>query len=991
MNLRRQLASALAIVLAALAALVAPRPARALDPDKPLGACTVEVWGARQALPSSFVRAIAQTPDGYLWVAGYGAVARYDGARIVTLAEPDRQPRIFDTQRLKVDRLGTLWLIPSKGTPVCVRERIMGDCLPPSIQLPPGDRLVDAHPEADGSAWLASRTGLLRYLPGPPPRLVPVPAPAPAPGRVSFIHRDRQGRLWLGAEGGLYRGRDDGGFTLASTDAGPVTAPARFVFETPQGRLWFLLDRGLIRVDGGGTTLYTQADGVPYVRGSELIEDRDGNVWIGSHQGLVRMRDRRWVTFTSRDGLPDDDVTALHEDREGSLWVGTRSGGIAQFTDRVVVTSAGPPTLRDAAQRVASVSQDRAGVFWFALQTGLLRWDGARERRYTTRDGLPDDEVLAVAPGLAGEVWVGTERGLARVSADGRVDTPGPTRGEVTAFHVDRQGGAVWIGNEDRLLRFRGDRLEQVGQLPGKGIRAIEPDQRGRLWIAATVGVSRLEGDRLVPVDLPGGEYPGRSLHRDREGRLWLVSGTDIARLDPGPIRFLGPTAGLGGRQLFQLIDDDRGWFWLSTSRGLLRLPKARVAALADGARTSIDPLSLESDDRRRDVIGNNTRDPGVWRDTGGRLWFATDQGALMIDPARLRVNEHPPAVRIDEATADAHPLSRGTANVLAPGPGNLAFRFSAVTLLEPHKSQHRYRLEGFEQAWVDAGARRVAYYTNIPAGSYRFHVQGSNADGVWNQEGDVIELRLRPHFYQTGWFYAGAALAAAAALVLGWRQRVRGLRRGYLAALAERSRVARELHDTLLQGMSAVGLRLRRLHRRLRAEAPALAGELADMDDLVTATLQETREFLGDLRGRSGAGDLAVALERLAGRLTAGRQIACAVAVEGAPTPLADETKGALFRIAQEAIHNAVKHGGPRRIDVKLRYEAQAATLTVTDDGCGFDEAWAAGATEGHFGLVGMRERADRLGEFRLTSQPGQGTTVEVRVPLMRAEAARG
>jgi signal transduction histidine kinase len=288
----------------------------------------------------------------------------------------------------------------------------------------------------------------------------------------------------------------------------------------------------------------------------------------------------------------------------------------------------------------------------------------------------------------------------------------------------------------------------------------------------------------------------------------------------------------------------------------------------------------------------------------------------------------------------------------------------------------------------VDAGAGRVAQYTNIPPGSYRFRVQGSNADGIWNEVGDAIEFRLRAHFYQTRWFWGLTALAAAAALVLLWRARVRRLQRDYTAALAERTKVARELHDTLLQGMSAAALRLRALARRV-GPSHAAAGELAAIDSLVVTALQETRQFLGGLRGQNGSGDLADALGRLVDRVAEDRAIPCALVVEGQARPLPDEVKGDLFRIAQEAIHNAVKHANAGRIDVKLHYGSATAALTVADDGCGFDQNDIVGAADGHFGLVGMRERASRVGEFSLTSQPGQGTTIEVRVPVAGGTAS--
>ena len=981
-----------ALGAAVAGALMVASPARALDPDKPLGACTVEVWGARKGLPSSFVRAIAQTPDGYLWIAGYGGVGRYDGARIVSVPQPNQLAHLFDVQSLKVDRLGALWLISSKGLPICVRDGVARDCLPATVKLPPGERLVDAHPgdaqpEDDGSVGLLSRTGLWRYRPGPPPRLESVAMPGLE--RAAFLHRDRRGRQWVGGDTGLYLAGKDGVFAPVIHAGTPLTDPARAYFETPQGRLWFLFDRMLLRIEGDQMQGFVDGGAAASSRGNQVIEDRDGNVWIGSGTGLTRFRDGRWLTFTTRDGLPDDDVTALYEDREGSLWVGTRNGGVAQFTDRVVAATAGPRGL-SIHRRVTSVAQDRTGTYWFGSPDGLVRWRGQlnqernQDRVYTDRDGLPDRDVLAVMPGRTGETWIGTSSGLARVRGN-RVDVPAPVTGAVAALHLG-DDGALWVGADQQLLRWQDGRLDQMARSSQGPIRSIEADGSGQIWVASNLGVARLQAGRLLPVVLPGGDYPGRALHRDREGRLWAATGTDLARLAPGPVQSLGLAQKLGGRQLFQIVEDDRGSLWLGTSRGLVRLSKAQLAAVADGQRRSIDLLSLETDDRRRDIVAHNTRDPGAWKDAGGRLWFGTERGVLMVDPARLRVNDRPPAVRIEEATADARPLGRGVDNNVPPGAGNLTFRFSAITLLEPHKSLHRYRLEGFDDVWVEAGDRRVAQYTNIPPGAYRFHVQGSNADGVWNQAGDVIAFRLRPHFYQTAWFYAAATLAALLVLVLLWRQRVRGLRREYLGALAERSRVARELHDTLLQGMSAAALRLRGLRRRLGADADA-ARDLEAIDSLVVTALQETRQFLGGLRGQDGAADLALALARLANRLTENRQIACAVVVEGQAARLPDEVKGDLFRIAQEAIHNAVKHAGPRRIEVKLRYEPRGAALTVADDGCGFEQSAALGAADGHFGLVGMRERATRVGDFRLTSRPGQGTTVEVRVSLPDAK----
>jgi signal transduction histidine kinase len=438
--------------------------------------------------------------------------------------------------------------------------------------------------------------------------------------------------------------------------------------------------------------------------------------------------------------------------------------------------------------------------------------------------------------------------------------------------------------------------------------------------------------------------------------------------------------------QIYQVLSDDIGFVWAASSRGLLRLPRSGLMDVAEGRARRVEGATLEVSDERRDVAVIGTRQPSCWRTGDGRLWFSGAQGVLTVDPRRVPHNPRPPAVVIDEALVDGRPAHPAGETVFAPGPRRLQFRFAAVTLIEPHKVRHRYRLEGFDDRWIEAGTSRAASYTNIPPGRYRFLVQASNADGVWNRGGAAVAFRLRPAFHRTPWFYALAALALAAGVWLWHRARLVRLRREYLAVFAERTRVARELHDSLLQGMSGAAMQLHALRVQAGAVAPTLTGRLDAIQAGISSSLEETRRYLWELREQDGAaGDLAQALERLARRISqeGTGPVACEVRVEGAPLSLSHEVQGELFRITQEALTNAVKHGAARRVAVELAYDERRVRLTVSDDGPGFDSERALAAPEGRLGLVGMRERASRIGaSLEIASAPGAGTTVLVSVP---------
>jgi ligand-binding sensor domain-containing protein/signal transduction histidine kinase len=978
-------------LLLAMIGLGLARPALALDPGKSLAECSVQTWRVRDGLPAAWVRALAQTPDGYLWIGTAGGLGRHDGAGVQTVSTDGPLGRLTDIIDLGVGRDGTLWLLPSVGEPACRRGRTLGACFPARLSTTAA-RPYLVQEDAAGAIWMSAKEGLFRYAGG---QLALVHPPATLPfQRPNALHGDRRGRLWVGAPGGLFV-EESGKFHLHAGPEGPIEAPIQSFHESASGHLWAAANRALIRIDvaTGATAAFPHR--FPSDRPTQMIEDRDGNLWIGGYGGLTRFRDGEFTLFTTRDGLPDDDVTAVFEDREASLWVGTRSGGLAQFSDRTLDTRAGPPSLRGL--RVETVAEDAAGTMWFGSQRGLTRWRGGEERTFRAIDGLPSDHVTVLLPGPDGVLWVGTDRGLGRLR-DEHFDQPVSLSTMISALYFDRSQ-VLWIGSEEGLSRLEGATLRSVPNAPDldpRVVRGIQQDGSGTLWVATIAGLARVEKETLVRVRALGGVNVrhARSLHTDPGGRLWIgTAHNGLVRVEKGQARGFAAAEGLAFDQLYQMLSDDQGFLWVGTNRGILRLDANALDQVARGARQRIDPNWFDTSDERRDVSATRARQPGAWKSRDGRLWFATDQGIFTIDPRRLRLDTVPPPVWIELLEVDGRATRRDEPHQFPPGAGNLEIHFSGVSLLEPQKVAHRYQLEGYDRHWVDAGVRRAAYYTNLPPGHYRFRVQARNADGVWNEAGDSLELELAPHLYQRGWFYGLCGLMLAAGVLAAHRSRLGRVQARYQAVLAERGRLARELHDSLLQALSAVSMQIYALRKRLGPTAPVrppetIARELEAIEQVVAAGLQETRRYVWNLREQASGEGLPARLSQLLARLFDGRSVEHRLAVEGEPSALPESVEVELLRIVQEAVTNALKHADARHIEVRLCYELEGVKLSVRDDGRGFEPEQVAGARAGHFGLVGMRERAARLGQLSITSAPGRGTTVAL---ALAAEMSSG
>jgi signal transduction histidine kinase/ligand-binding sensor domain-containing protein len=964
-----------AVPITLAVALLAP-PAWGLDPDKPLDRCSVQRWQVKDGLPGDSIRAFAQTNDGQLWIAALGGLARYDGLRFTRVEVPaDWTVAASDVTNLLAARNGTVWGGSARHPPLRFRGNNV-EVLGPREGLGADEGAFAWAEDARGQIWMAGSRGVYRYADG---RFIPHALRGLDARYPADLVVDRSGTVWLGTDRGLFSIVGDQLVPHPRVAEGTaVTA----MHEDRRQVFWVAAGDRLLAFDGDHLTTYRQ--GLPRGPFSQIVDDEDGNLWVGSTEGLVRLRNGQPTLFTVKDGLPENDVTALLVDREATLWVGTRNGGVAQFTDRTLDTRDLPPMVDTL--EVQTLCEDAEGALWLGTRGhGAVRWKDGRATVYSTRDGLLDDSAYAIIPGAGDEVWIGTRRGLSRWRA-GKMDDPGIWSGLVASLYVDHRG-ALWIGGNNELGRWADGKLERFGPERGvpRQVRVMTDEPDGTMWLSGMGGLTRFENGRFVrPTPMRDQKMgPVRSMLTDREGAVWLsAERVGLFRVKNGQATLFDAPRGLDSDMIYQLRDDDAGDLWIGTNKSILRVTRSSLEAVAEGRRPALDIVSFETTDRRAGVVASSLKQPSAWKGRDGRLWFVTRQGAVIIDPRRVRTNNVAPAVAVESVIADGRPVVLGIGERhFDPGLRTLEIHYAAHTLLEPSKVRYRYRLEGLDPSWVEAGDRRVVTYAGLGAGSYRFRIQASNGDRIWNDRGASYAFVITPPLYRRPWFYLLCGALLVPLSVLGHRARMARLRAQYVVMFAERSRMARELHDTLLQGMSAVAMQLNSIRARVSDGPEGPRRELELVQDTVTRCLEETRRVVWNLRERGASGgDLGTALGRFARRLTLDLPVTCEVRVEGSPAHLPHAVEDQLFRIGQEALTNAVKHSGAKRIDATLNYQVQKVTLTISDDGQGFDPAASAGPD--HFGLVGLRERAAAIdAALDIRSTPGGGTTVRIEV----------
>ena len=962
------------------------RRAHALNPRRELSHFAHQAWSTENGLPQNTIHAIEQSADGYIWLATEEGLARFDGIGF-TVFEKDNTPQLksSDIRALVSDNQGSLWIGTTDGLVQLRNGRFNTFTTQEGL---PGNNIQSLYLDHQGNLWVATASGLSRYREGVFSNFVTQPA-LPT-NSVQVVFEDREGTVWIGTPYGLSRFKD-GKLENYVLSEGAANNSVVAINEDRDGRVWFGTLDGLTCLDQGNFHTYKTQDGLPSNRVISLLPDREGSLWIGTSSGLVRFADNKFINFKQGTGPASNIILSLFEDREGSLWIGTESGGLSLLKDTKFTMYTAADGL--AGDLVKSVYEDQQGGVWIGTNgAGLSLFKDGKFTTYTTNDGLSSNVVLALFGDQQGNLWAGTPDGLSRFN-NGKFTTytsaDGLSSDFVRSIYADREGN-LWVGTRGGLTRIRDGIFKTYSTLdglPNDFVGAIHEDASGNLWIGTLGGLSKFKDDRFTTYTTKDGLSSDivLSLYEDSAGTLWIgTNGGGLNRLKDGKFEVFTSSAGLPDDVVYRVLDDQRGNLWLASGKGIFRLEKKVLDDFASGRTKVISVTTYGTADGMATRECSGGGHPSAWRGDDGKLWFSTIKGLAMIDPAEIKINEQPPPVVIDQVKIDNEVITPGQKIDLAPGKSRFDFYYSALSFIAPEKVSFKYKLEGFDPDWVDPGTRRSANYTNLRPGTYRFQVIARNNDGVWNQTGASLELRLRPYFYQTYWFYALCLLVLGLLVWLAYRLRVKQMEAQFAAVLAERNRIAREIHDNLAQELLGVSVQLEVLARTMPPAEPATS-QLNRIRLLVRHGIAEARRYVWDLRSQAlENNDLPTALADTARRLTTDTEVEAKVEVKGTFRPLSKLIEGNLLRIGQEAINNAVKHADARRILVNLQFEARRVRLTVQDNGRGFEETRKQEAAGSHFGLMGMRERAEQMGgTLAIHSGNGSGTEVVIDVPI--------
>jgi ligand-binding sensor domain-containing protein/signal transduction histidine kinase len=950
---------------------------------------TSRTWQMEDGLPEQTVQAFAQTKNRYLWIGTTGGLLRFDGSRLV-LFDRDNTSAFSDNNvfSLAVTSDDALWIATEGGGLIRYKGGAFRSFSGKDGLLNDFVRVV--YQDRKDRIWIGTDNGLFQFR-GDHIERVDNSNGMPAVA-VHAIHEDDQGRIWAGGSklfclnGSTYQE-----YRLAGEGS---QNRVKSITQTRDGTIWVGTIGGLYRMASGADSFRKVQETSGTVR--FLKETSDGTLWIGTiGHGIYKYRKQEFSQMTAPGTLPSNTALNLFEDIEGNIWIGTQEGML-----RLSKTPIQTVTLPDAGDYDAeTVYGDHNGDLWIAAANLFRFRDGKATRVHLP--GISGVRVRNVFRDNEDALWIGTEgRGVFRQTGNTLTHymvKDGLVNNFVRAF-LQARDGSIWIATDEGVSRWHAGRFTSYQERDGLcyfSTRTLGEDRNGDIWIGTDRGVSHLREGSFAKDAVTEALRHEKiwAITEDSDGGLWFGTRTGgLYRWRFGKLIHFTTAQGLASNSIYELLQDRRDNFWISGPNGISVINRRELDTIAEDPSHPLSLTLYGISDGLETTQMYGAEKPGGVLTSQGEVWFASNKG-----PVRVSLNPVPPKgpapVVIDSVLADGLQVPDLGKISLSPDNAKFEVHYSVIQLRSQERVRFRYMLEGFDKTWTDASSRRAAYYTNLPPGRYHFRVAAFEMSDPQQIAETAVEIVQTPHFYRTAWFLGCCLLLLAASVWGGYKFRMRQVHSRFQAVLKERNRLAREMHDTLIQGCAGVSALLE-AHSSLDDSEPSAKDDLLGcVRTQLRSTINEAREAVWDLRHADGS---ATVIGPILGNMTQQVSHEFGVPVEyrvsGRPFDLDQSTAHELLMVVREALHNAIRHGQPSKVRVDIAFEKKELKVQVRDDGRGFDTSMVSSQPNGHYGLVGIRERAKRIGGILvLNSRVGTGTDLILSVPRKSSATGNG
>ena len=972
---------------ASLLCILFAHACRALDPHKATSQYIHDIWGTGKGFIGGTIHAICQSNDGYLWIGTDRGLVRFDGFNFTLVQQPlSDTPPLGSIHGLANDAEGNLWIRPEDPHVTLYHDGKFEDAAARFNLLETTFTAMSREQEG-GILFSGPDSHAFRLRNGKADTIADADK---LRGTIISLAETRDGKFWIGTQDdGLFRVSEQG---VSKPVPGLVNTKINALLPGNGSGLWVGTDRGLLFWDGKEVADKELVYPLHTLQILSMLRDRSGNIWVGTNHGLIRITEDGPVSLDPLKTGAGSEVTAIFEDRDGDVWYGG-SGGLERLRDGMFATYSVAEGLPSANNGPLYV--DSEGRTWFAPLSGGLYWLKDGQVRRVRIAGLDNDIVYSISGG-AGEVWVGRQNGgLTVLTAVGEsfaartyTEADGLAQNSVYSVHRSRDG-TVWAGTVSAgLSRLKDDRFTHysvANGLTSDTVNSIVEAKDGTMWFATPNGLDSFAKERWKSISTSDGLPSARvrSIFEDSKQVLWAATDGGLAFLSSERAVLARNLPESLSEEIFGMAEDGLGGLWFATSDHVLQVNREGLLA------GSLDPSEIQSYGIADGLPGLEgvRRDRSMIADSQGRIWISLNRGLAVGDPGLILRNSTQPVVRIESISAGEVQMDWRDSLKLAAGTRTIVFNYAGTNLSTPDRIKYRYKLDGSDQGWSRVIASRQVVFTNLGPGPYRFHIIASNGEGLWNGAETTVPFVIERTFWQTWWFRVSCVLGFLLAAVLLYQLRVLQLTRQlnirFQERLMERTRIAQELHDTLLQGVISASMQLDLAEEQL-TEDSAAKPLLRRVLQLMGHVTEEGRNALRGLRTSDNSNrTLELEFSRLREELAIDEGIDYRVVVHGEVRLLCPVVRDEVYRIGREALTNAVLHSKADRIEMEVEYANKSFRLLVRDDGCGMDSQVLQSGREGHWGLTGMRERSERIAaSLKLKSRIGAGTEVELTIP---------